>query len=80
MKFTDNFFKKIESKTKVNKETILGLADKLQKNDLKDEKTLKEIIQELGRMTGKNVSEEKQQKIIDAVINDKVPKDLDNLL
>ncbi len=31
-------------------------------------------------MTGKNVSEEKQQKIIDAVINDKVPKDLDNLL
>ena len=80
MKFTDNFFKKIESKTKVNKETILGLADKLQKNDLKDEKTLKEIIQELGKMTGKNVSEEKQQKIIDAVINDKVPKDLDNLL
>jgi len=80
MKFTDNFFKKIESKTKVNKETILGQADKLQKNDLKDEKTLKEIIQELGRMTGKNVSEEKQQKIIDAVINDKVPKDLDNLL
>lgn len=80
MKFTDNFFKKIESKTKVNKETILGLANKLQKNDLKDEKTLREIIQELGRMTGKNVSEEKQQKIIDAVINDKVPKDLDNLL
>ena len=80
MKFTDNFFKKIESKTKVNKETILGLADKLQQNDLKDEKTLREIIQELGRMTGKNVSEEKQQKIIDAVINDKVPKDLDNLL
>ena len=80
MKFTDNFFKKIESKTKVNKETILGLANKLQQNDLKDEKTLKEIIQELGRMTGKNVSEEKQQKIIDAVINDKVPKDLDNLL
>lgn len=80
MKFTDNFFKKIESKTKVNKETILGLANKLQQNDLKDEKTLREIIQELGRMTGKNVSEEKQQKIIDAVINDKVPKDLDNLL
>ena len=80
MKFTDNFFKKIESKTKVNKETILGLADKLQQNDLKDEKTLREIIQELGRMTGKNVSEEKQQKIIDAVINDKVPKDLDNLI
>lgn len=80
MKFTDNFFKKIESKTKVNKETILGLADKLQKNDLKDEKTLKEIIQELGKMTGKEISEEKQNKIIEAVVKDKVPKDLDNLI
>lgn len=80
MKFTDNFFKKIESKTKVNKETILGLANKLQKNDLKDEKTLKEIIQELGKMTGKEISEEKQNKIIEAVVKDKVPKDLDNLI
>ena len=80
MKFTDNFFKKIESKTKVNKETILGLADKLQKNDLKDEKTLKGIIQELGKMTGKEISEEKQNKIIEAVVKDKVPKDLDNLI
>ncbi|MDD2181236.1 MAG: stage VI sporulation protein F [Methanobacteriaceae archaeon] len=80
MKFTDNFFNKIENKTKVKKETILGLAEKLQQNDLKDEKTLREIIQELGKMTGKDVSEEKQQKIIDAVINDKVPKDLDNLV
>ena len=80
MKFSENFFNKIENKTKVNKETILGLAEKLQQNDLKDEKTLREIIQELGKMTGKNVSDEKQQKIIDAVINDKVPKDLDNLI
>lgn len=80
MKFTDNFFNKIESKTKVNKETILGLANKLQKNDLKDEKTLKEIIQELGKMTGKEISEEKQNKIIEAVVKDKVPKDLDNLI
>ena len=28
-------------------------------------------------MTGKEVSEEKEQKIIDMVINDKVPKDID---
>ena len=28
-------------------------------------------------MTGKEVSEEKEQKIIDMVVNDKVPKDID---
>ncbi len=80
MKFTDNFFNKVESKTKVSKETILALANKLQQNDLKDEKTLREVIQELGNLTGKEVSKEKEDKIIEAVVNDKVPKDLDNLI
>lgn len=77
MKFSDNFFEKIESKTKVNKETILSLANKLQQNNLKDEKTLREVIQELSHLTGKEVSKEKEDKIIEAVMNDKVPKDFD---
>ena len=36
MNFSDNFFKKIEKKTNVNKQTILDLATKLQQNDLKN--------------------------------------------
>ena len=77
--FTDGFFKKIEKKTNVNKETILGLAKKLQENDLKNENTLREVIQELSHMTGKEVSKEKEEKIINAVINDNVPKDIDKM-
>lgn len=75
--FTDNFFQKIEKKTNVGKDTILSLAKKLQEGDLKDEGTLRDVIQELGHMTGHEVSSEKEQKIIDAVKNDKVPKDID---
>lgn len=77
--FTDGFFKKIEKKTNVNKDTILGLAKKLQENDLKNENTLREVIQELSQMTGKEVSKEKEEKIINAVINDNVPKDIDKM-
>lgn len=80
MNFSDNFFKKIEKKTNVGKDTILGLASKLQKNDLKDETTLREVIQELGKMTGRVVDKNKEDKIIDAVKNDKVPKDIDKLI
>lgn len=80
MNFTDNFFKKIENKTNVSKSTILSLAEKLQQNNLKDEKTLREVIKELGTMTGKEVSTEKEDKIIEAVINDKVPKDIDKMI
>jgi len=80
MNFSDKFFKKIENKTNVDKNTILSLADKLQKGNMKDETTLKEVINDLAKMTGRKVSKEKEQKIIDTILNDKVPKDLDKFL
>lgn len=80
MNFSDKFFKKIENKTNVDKNTILSLADKLQKGNMKDETTLKEVINDLAKMTGRKVSKEKEQKIIDTILNDKVPKDLNKFL
>ena len=78
--FSDNFFKKVEKKTNVNKETILSLADKLQKGNMKDETTLKEVINDLAKMTGREVSKEKEEKIINTILNDNVPKNLDKCL
>lgn len=80
MRFSDNFFKKVENKSGVNKDTILSLANKLQGGNMKDEKTLREVISELSKMTGKEVSKEKEDKIINAVINDKVPNDIDKYI
>lgn len=80
MNFSDSFFNKIEKKTNVDKNTILDLAKKLQQNDMKNESTLREVIQELGKMTGKEVPKEKEDKIVSAVINDKVPKDIDKFI
>lgn len=79
MGFSDNFFNKVERKTKVDKNTILELAKQLQENDLKNENTLRDVIQELSTMTGKPVSKEQENKIINAVINDKVPNDVDKM-
>ena len=73
----DNLFNRIESKTNVNKDTIIALARKLQDGDFKNENTIKEIIGELSAITGKEVSEEKKRKIIDMIVNGKVPKDID---
>ena len=47
---------------------------------MKNEKTLREVIQELSKMTGKEVPKEKEDKIVNAVVNDKVPKDIDKLI
>ena len=80
MAFSDSFFNRIEKKTNVGKDTIIELAKKLQQNDLKNESTLREIIQTLSKMTGKNVSKEQEDKIVNTVVNDKVPKDIDKLI
>jgi len=72
----DNLFSKVEKKTKVKKNTIIDLANKLQGN-MKDKNTLMEVINELSSLTGRNVSEEKKEKIINAIVNDKVPNDID---
>lgn len=77
--FGDSFFKKVEKKTNVNKETILSLASKLQDSNMKDENTLRELIQEISNITGKGVSKEKSDKIVNAILKDKVP-DVDKMI
>lgn len=79
MKFGDDFFKKVEKKTNVDKDTILSLAQKLQNGNMKDENTLREVIDTLSLMTGKKVSKETSDKIVNKIINDKVPKNIDEM-
>ena len=80
MSFSDSFFDKIEKKTNVDKNAILSLASKLQQGNMKDENTLKEVIRDVSRMTGREVSKEKEENIIKAVLNDQVPTNLDKFL
>ena len=77
--FKDSLFNKIEKKTNINKETIMNLANKIQKNNMKDETTLREVINDISNLTGKQVSKEKEDKIINAIINDQVPNNVDKL-
>ena len=56
MAFSNRFFDRVEKKTNVNKDTILSLAKKLQETDLKNEGSLREVIQTLSQVTGRKVS------------------------
>lgn len=77
--FNDSFFKKVEKKTKVDKGTIVSLAEKLQNGNMKDEKMIGEVIDTLSKMTGKKVNKELKEKIIQKVIEDDVPKNVDKM-
>ena len=73
----EDIFERIEKKTNVNKDTIIKLAKELENGNFKDETTLRNIIGEISAITGKTVSKEKEDKIVNMVISDKVPKDID---
>ena len=79
MALDDKFFDKVEKKTKVSKDTIISLAQKLQNGNMKDEATLREVISTLSKMTGKSVSKEKEDKIVETIIKDKVPKGVEKM-
>ena len=80
MRFSDNFFKKVEKKTNVNKETILSLAEKLQDENMKNETVLRDVIKEIGALTGKEVPKEKEDKIVKTIIDDKVPNNIEDYM
>ena len=77
--FGDSFFKRVENKTNVDKNTILSLAKKIQDGNMKDEKTSREVVSEISNLTGREVSKEKEDKIINTIINDNVPNDIDKM-
>lgn len=80
MNLSDSFFNKVEKKTNVKKSTIVELAKKLQGDNMKNEDSLREVIHELSKMTGREVSKEQEEKIISAVVNDRVPDNLDKMI
>lgn len=77
--FGDNFFKRVENKTNVNKDTILGLAKKLQNSNMKNESAIRDVIKDISNLTGKEVSKEKEDKIVNAILKDQVPTNIDKM-
>ena len=78
--FGDSFFKKVEDKSGVNKETIMSLANKLQHSNMKDEGVLRDLVKEIGNVAGREVSKEKEDKIVSAILKDNIPKNIDKLI
>lgn len=79
MGITDGFLNRVSKKTNVSKESILDIASRLKDGDLKDEKTIRGVIDELSKLTGKQVSKEQSDKIVKAVVGDKIPKNLEDM-
>ena len=47
---------------------------------MKSEKALRDVVQSISKITGKEVSKEREDKIINTILEDKVPDDLEKFV
>lgn len=76
----EKIFDKVEEKTNVKREDIISLAKAIQGKDMNNEKNLRKLIQDVAKLAGKNVSKEKEEKIIKAVKKDQVKENLSKMI
>lgn len=70
MKYDDKYFEDVEKKTSVSKDQIMRLAQSIQSENLKDERVLRELIQNVGYLAGKKIDKTQEEKILKAVMNE----------
>ena len=78
-KVDNNLFNNIEKQSKVNKEDIFKLASSVQNSNLRDENVLRQLIHQVATMARRDVSKEKEDQIINAIINNNMPTDFSSL-
>lgn len=76
----DKFLNRVVEKTNVSKEDIFSLAHDLQTKDLKKEEDVRQFIGQIAKMANKSLNEDKMDKLVDIVKNNKIPKDIEKML
>ncbi|MBU8907927.1 stage VI sporulation protein F [Desertibacillus haloalkaliphilus] len=73
------FFQNIEKKTGVKMEDVMKLANSVQNANLKDEATVRGLIKQVADLANKPVSKEKEDQIVDAIVNGSQQMNFDTL-
>ncbi|WP_088044154.1 stage VI sporulation protein F [Bacillus sp. EAC] len=75
----NGFFDKIEKKANVSKTDIFKVADSVKDANFKDEATVRKLVRQIATMTGRQVSKEKEDKIVQAIVTNNMPLDFQSL-
>ncbi|WP_456276015.1 stage VI sporulation protein F [Bacillus sp. AK128] len=70
-----DMFKGVEKKTGVKMQDIMKVAQSLNGANLKDEKTIRNLVKELGQLANKNVPKQLEDKIVETLVHSNKPID-----
>ncbi|MCM3713606.1 stage VI sporulation protein F [Halalkalibacter oceani] len=69
----------IQKKTSVKPDELLKLANSVSQANLQDEATVRQLIAQVAKLANKPVSKEKEDQIVNAIINNNMPTDFASL-
>lgn len=75
----NGFFDKIEKKANVNRNEIFKVAESVKDANFKDDATVRKLVRQIAAMTGRTVTKEKEDKIVQAIITNNMPLDFQSL-
>lgn len=77
--FQKGLFDKIQQKAKINPDDVYKVADSVKHADFSDEKTVRRLVRQLSKLANKPVSKQKEDKIVQSIVRNDIPMDMNSL-
>lgn len=77
--FQKGMFDKIQQKANINPEDVFKIADSVKHANFSDEKTVRRLVRQLAKLANKPISKDKEDKIVESIVSNKIPSDPDSL-
>lgn len=77
--FQKGLFDKLNQKANINPDDVYKVADSVKNADFSNEETVRNLVRKLANMANKPLSKEKENKIVQSIIKNKMPADIESL-
>ncbi|AUJ26398.1 stage VI sporulation protein F [Virgibacillus dokdonensis] len=77
--FQKGLFDKIQQKSSINPDDVYKVADSVKHADFSDERTVRKLVRQLSKLANKPISKEKEDKIVQSIVKNDMPMDMNSL-
>ena len=77
--FQNGMFDKLQKNANINPDDVYKIADSVKHANFSDEKTVRKLVRQLARLANKPISQEKEDKIVQSIVKNKMPADMQSL-
>ncbi len=77
--FQKGLFDKLQKNSNINPDDVYKVAESVKNADFSDERTVRNLVRHLSKMANKPLDQEREDKIVQSITNNKLPVDIQSL-